>query len=204
VCVLLLLVVTPARVRADGTQNVATGTVQGLSEPLSLTLSDRMVAVAAIGVFDEPGALAMQSPHDGAAAPNAIPEPEEGHLNRVGFFIGATTKTNGDTEAAVGVEYERHLTELFGLGLLVEWEPGFEERFLTAPAFFIHPVGDLQFVLAPGVQFEDGHGHFVFRVGAAWEFELGRGFSLAPAINYDFVESEHDAISYGLVVSFSF
>jgi hypothetical protein len=139
-----------------------------------------------------------------AAASNDIPEPEDDNLNRVGLFLGATTKTNGKTEFSIGVEYERRFHDLLGAGLVVEWEPSFEERVLVAPALFVHPVGELLITVAPGAQFEEHSTHFVFRLGAAWEFELAHGLALAPTINYDFVESAHDAISYGLVLSFSF
>ncbi len=171
--VLLLLIVSSTRARADGAQAAATGL-------LALDLSY------------------------GAAASSDIPESQESNLNRVGFFLGATTKTDGDTEFAIGADYERRFSDLLGAGLVVEWEPSFEDRVLVAPALFVHPVGELLITVAPGAQFERSSTHFVFRLGAAWDFELAHGLALAPTINYDFVEGAHDAISYGLVLNFSF
>ena len=161
---------------------LAVTTAQAGADETSLRLSDRMMVLGTL-----------------------VEEPHEQDLNRVGLFLGATTKTsNGHTEFSIGVEYERHLTELLGFGGVFEWEPSFEERVLVAPALFIHPVGDLLVTVAPGAQFEEHSTQFVFRVGVAWEFELGDGFGLAPTISYDFVESGSDAVSYGLVLNFSF
>ena len=211
---LLLLTVTPTTAGTDGAQDSATRpTVRGESPSdrkpakqfhrglLALHLS----AVSEAATADVNGApLAVQSPAHATAASNKVPESHDSNLNRVGFFVGATTKTNGDTEFATGLEYERRFTDLLGAGLVVEWEPSFEERVLVAPALFVHPVGELLITVAPGAQFEEHGTQFVFRLGAAWEFELGHGLALAPTVNYDFVEGAHDAISYGLVLNFAF
>ncbi len=200
---LLLLTVTPTAAGTDEAQGPsdrkpAKHLHRGL---LALDLP----AVSDAATADVHGApLAVQSPPHATAASNNLSESHDSDLNRVGLFIGATTKTNGDTEFAIGLEYERRFTDLLGAGLVVEWEPDFEERVLAAPALFVHPVGELLITVAPGAQFEENGTHFVFRLGAAWEFELGHGLALAPTLNYDFVEGAHDAISYGLVLNFAF
>ncbi len=195
VAVMLLLIAAPTRAHADELDGSP-------SEPVSLELSGRMLTHATANAFDAGSLPKSLGPM--AAASIALQEPDEEHLNRVGLFLGATTKTNGNTEFSIGVEYERRFQDLLGAGLVVEWEPSFEERVLVAPALFVHPVGELLITVAPGAQFEENSTDFVFRLGAAWEFELAHGLALAPTINYDFVESAHDAISYGLVLSLSF
>jgi hypothetical protein len=136
-------------------------------------------------------------------APEAeLEAPEEERLNRIGLFLGATSKVD-ETAFAFGGEYERRLSEPLGLGLVLEWTPGLREPVLAAPAVYLHPVGELVVLLSPGVTFEEG-GKFLFRFGVAWEFELGGGFSVAPTVNYDLVADVGDAIVWGVITSYSF
>ena len=62
--------------------------------------------------------------------------------NRVGLFLGGTHK-NGSDAFSTGLEYERRLSELIGLGLELEFTPAISERLIAARAVFVHPVGEL-------------------------------------------------------------
>lgn len=130
-------------------------------------------------------------------------EDGEENRNRIGLFLGVTHKPSEDN-GSFGLEYERRLSDLFGIGLLWESSPSLRERVLALPALFLHPVGGLGVLLAPGVEHEEGEDLFLFRVGLSWDFELGGGFTLAPGVNYDFVEGPNDAFVYGFVVSYGF
>ncbi len=72
----------------------ATATVNRSSfEQLAFGFPDRTAFEAAIALDAAP--LAGQSPPHATAASNDVPESDDSDLNRIGLFIGATTKTNG-------------------------------------------------------------------------------------------------------------
>ena len=149
------------------------------------------------------------TPPPPAAAPltraQEAPEPseKEEERNTLGLFLGVTDK-DGETAGSVGVKYERHLDERYGLGVILEFTPVLQERFVTLPALFVHPWRELSVTLAPGFQNEDSETSFVLRTGVGWDFELGRSFSLAPELNYDFVEGGENAVVLGLTLGYSF
>lgn len=45
---------------------------------------------------------------------------------------------------------------------------------------------------------------FTFRVGAGYEFELSRRWSLAPEFNADFISGKRATLVYGLSLGFGF
>ncbi len=122
--------------------------------------------------------------------------------NRIGLILGATTR-DGHTGATIGLEYERRLSDLIGVGAVAEVTPNGREFVGAVPVFF-HPVGGLGLSIGPGFSIEDGHAHFLVRFGIGWDFELHEGLSLAPTVSYDLTEGTDDAIVYGLMVSFTF
>ena len=123
--------------------------------------------------------------------------------NKLSLFLGVTHKAS-ESGGSVGLKYERRLSDLFGIGLLFESTRSLDERVVGAPVLYLHPVGDLGVLLAPGVEDADGETVFLFRVGLSWDFELGGGFTLAPEVNYDFVEGSDDAVIYGFAVAYGF
>ena len=123
--------------------------------------------------------------------------------NHIGLFLGATHKQSDDG-FSIGIEYERDVSELIGLGVVVESTPSLNERVIAAPAAFLHPIGALEVALAPGLQVEDGDTDFMFRIGVGWEFDVGQGFSLAPEVNFDFVSGNDNALVYGLALGYAF
>jgi hypothetical protein len=127
---------------------------------------------------------------------------EADRLNRVGLFVGATTK-DSHTHATIGLEYERRLSDLIGIGAVAEGSPAGREFVGAVPVFF-HPVGGLALSIGPGFSVEDGHAHFLVRFGVGWDFELPAGLSLAPALSYDLTSGTDDAIVYGLMLSYAF
>lgn len=130
-------------------------------------------------------------------------EVEAEHLNRLGLFLGATTK-GSHTGFTLGLEYERRLSDVVGLGIVTEWSPDGRELVVALPTLFVHPVGDLAVSISPGVAFEDGHTHALIRFGIGWEFELSHGWSIGPVVSYDLTEGTDDAVVYGLLLGYSF
>jgi len=145
------------------------------------------------------------TPTGGAAAGVQADAPGEDleSRNKIGIFLGETRKSSDDG-ASIGLEYERRLSDLLGVGLLWESTPSLRERVVAAPALFLHPIGDLGVLLAPGIEYEDSERVFMFRVGVGWDFGLGNGFTIAPEINYDFVSGSENAVIYGFTVGYEF
>ena len=135
--------------------------------------------------------------------PADAPEEPAERLNRIGLFLGATTTTSGHTGVTIGLEYERRLSDLIGIGAVLEGTPGGREVVGAVPVFF-HPVGGLALSIGPGFSVEEGHAAFLVRFGAGWAFELREGLSLALAVSYDLTEGTHDAIVYGVMLSYAF
>ncbi len=169
------------------------------------------------------------------AAQEADPAPHgpdehhaEHHANHVSLFAGASTLTGETPEGGsgtaftLGLDYERRLTRIIGLGLLVDYVVGGVGRafFLGVP-LFVRPVGGLGLTLAPGVEFEkeeaedletrssgveEAHTstHFAFRLGSFYTFPLSSTFSLVPQFNADFISGKGATLVYGLAFGIGF
>lgn len=121
----------------------------------------------------------------------------------VGVFVGATDADT--TEFTIGAEYELKFSKRFGVGGVVEHIPQAHHGdgvTVAVAALHFHPAGGLR--LTAGIGEEWVHGahptsHGLFRLGAAYDFEVG-GFGLAPTINVDFVNDE-EVIVFGVALS---
>lgn len=137
------------------------------------------------------------------------------HKNHFGVFIGSTegveqhgeehhdtghgaVSSEGssggkdDPDFTIGLDYERRLTKLIGIGGMVDFVVEGRREFLLGPIGFLHPFKSAKFFAAPLVERvrETGDWEFVFRVGGLWEFHVGK-FSVAPYAGYD-ISEEHE------------
>ena len=142
------------------------------------------------------------------------------HANHLGVLIGASTpkKSKSETSFALGVDYERRLNDLFGVGALVDFVFGdFKRNALAGAAFFVHPVGDLTLLAAPGAEWveketldaraapkhEERGPIFVIRLGVSYPFHIGNG-SIAPMFNVDFIGESKTTFVYGVSFGYGF
>ena len=131
---------------------------------------------------------------------NKAPE----HLHGVELFLG-NTQDDGKNGFSIGLTYEYRLSELFGIGGLIEHAgEDFREWVLAVP-FFLHPYKGWRFLVAPGIDIddEDGDNNFLFRAGAAYEFEIAERWSITPEFNVDFVDGD-EVLVYGLSFGYEF
>ena len=86
----------------------------------------------------------------------------------------------------------------------MEFVGGDLEETVAVGGLFIHPIGELKFILAYGVEHEHegDQNEFVFRTGVYYDFFIGK-FSISPNINVDFVGGDQDLV-YGVAVGFGF
>lgn len=179
-----------------------------------LALVTTIVAVAAsptVSVAQEHGA-------EGEEAEEAF------HKNHLSLFTGGTTESSdGETSTSfsLGLDYERRVSRLIGLGLGGELVFGGDDREALAGLYFIlHPAGGLVLAAGPGLELaKEGHAegeveaqqeesgtetHAGLRVGIVYEFEVGHRYSIAPSIYTDFIEGKEPTFVWGLAFGVGF
>ena len=116
--------------------------------------------------------------------------------NGISVFVG-NTQNGSENGASLGLEYERQLSPLIGVGFYVEYAGGdFDSTSMGVPVFF-HPHAGWAFKVAPGMNFEDGGPNFGLRLGFGYEFDIAPKWSLVPELNADFVGGETEFV-YGV------
>ena len=106
------------------------------------------------------------------------------------LFVGITDD-RGDNAFSMGLDYEYHLSELIGVGGLLDVAGSDVRSFVVGVPVFFHPVGGLLLLAAPGVEHQnDGSNEFLIRIGVGWEFEAGERFTIIPIANIDFVDGD--------------
>ena len=100
-------------------------------------------------------AIALSIGATNAAAEEATHGDDEGHAKNVaGIFAGIAHGGQRDNEAAVGVEYARHIAGNFSIGAVAEYTAG-DADFWVFAVPFAYSLGDWKVYVAPGI--EDGH-----------------------------------------------
>ena len=87
----------------------------------------------------------------------------------------------------------------------MEYAGGDFKEWVLAVPFFLHPYKGWRFLVAPGVAIpnNDHDDEFLFRVGAAYEFEIGEKWAITPEFNLDFVDNS-EVLVYGLSFGYKF
>jgi len=127
-----------------------------------------------------------------ALCQDSEPEHEE-HFHHVGFLLGSVYSLDEKTLApGLGFEYERVLpfgNRLFGIGFGAEMVFDEHKHYVLSLLLPFHPVRPLTLFVATGIMFIDKNGlesRFAIHLGAEYEFELRRGFFLAPEFEIAF------------------
>ena len=134
---------------------------------------------------------------------------EHHHKNHIAFFVGSTEAEEHhgekeDRDFTLGVDYERRLNSVVGIGGLFDWVVEGRREYLVGVPLFLHAGKHAKFQLAPCYQRirETGDNAFVFRTGFMWDFFVGK-VSLSPTVLYDLTE-EQDFLVFGLTVGKGF
>jgi hypothetical protein len=134
------------------------------------------------------------------------------HTHHLALALGAVLQSDGDA-ARFGFEYETDWPESWGL-LSQQFAVGFQaevdsrpvDQVFLAPQLSYHPVPQMRLVLAPGVGLR-GEGQdnvWILRTGAAWEFELGHHWSLAPEVFVDIEDGGENNGVLALALGYAF
>ena len=155
------------------------------------------------------------------------------HQNHFSVFLGGTTESEEDettTSFSIGVDYERRLSRLLGIGFGAEYVfvdvgreslagllgffhvtegivllggPGLE--FVQEPLHEVEPEGEAGKISEPSEDVEtERETNLAFRVGALYEFEVGHKYTIAPSLFVDFIENKDPAIVWGLSFGIGF
>ena len=112
-----------------------------------------------------------------------------------------------DPDFTIGFDYERRITQLFGLGGTIDWVAEGRREILFGPFAILHPFAGSKFWVAPLAERvrETGDWELVWRLGVGWDFEIGKSgkYSIAPNINYDITE-EHELWVVGVAIGRGF
>lgn len=112
------------------------------------------------------------------------------HRNYVAVFGGVTSKDRRKNAATIGIEYERRLSERYGLGFIYEHAYGDLDFNIYAIQFAFHS-GPWKWYVAPGIEDAKRHpgNEFLLRVGVEYAFEMGT-YELAPQFDVDYVDGD--------------
>jgi hypothetical protein len=136
-------------------------------------------------------------------APHAEAEGvEELEKHKASVFTGWITERGDGGGLAIGVDYEYRINQALGVGGIADYVAGDLDSFLFGVGAFIHPIDNLVVVVAPAVELTDGRGRFALRVGGSYEFELGKGFTIGPALYVDILEGIDVALVMGADISY--
>ena len=104
------------------------------------------------------------------------------------MFIGITSESRRERGLALGVEYERRLSNSFGIGLLAEHTFGDLNFWVYAVPFAYH-TGRWKLYVAPGIEDGDHGSESLLRIGAEYGFEVGE-WEISPQLDVDFIGGE--------------
>lgn len=187
-----------------------------------------LVVAPALAQHEQPGEQGeglsqQQGEHATEAAAHDDQASHHGHAfhpNEVALFVGMTDEEGHDSELTLGFDYERRLSQHWGIGGLIDWAGGGLRNTVLAVPVYWHPGGNWKLIAAPGVEFHNGRGevvtphngeghgevdedetYFLFRLGVAYDIHLDGNWGLAPAVDLDFVDGER-VLVYGLNLTY--
>ena len=169
------------------------------SRASALSRAPRCLPSAAVAV-----ALVVAAAHPSWAEAD---EPWRERPHHVSLLV-AGSDDDEHTAATLGLDYEYRWNALLGLGFVVEYAFEDIDAWTLLAVADVHVWRGLAIQTGPGVEFVNGEGEeddeeeFTFRIGALYEFELGR-FTFSPQIHYD-VTTGADSLVFGGAIGVGF
>ena len=132
-----------------------------------------------------------------AFAQNGVPEWAEDGRNELAVFIGATFIESG-SGFSLGLDYGYRFARLFGIGATIEYTSPPNRDGVAVVSFNWHAWKELKVFAAAGAEINTDEGDvFLLRLGVEYGFDIGKGWEIAPALNFD-VTSDEGAIVAGV------
>jgi hypothetical protein len=159
-------------------------------------------------------ALLTAVPAAGQEARGAAHDDDHFHANHVAVVVGGMTPLSetSQTSFALGADYERRLTPLWGVGVGADFTFGDHQRTaLFAAAVGFRPTPALRLSTGPGfelVEQDQSSGtkykaYFIYGFAAFYEFHLGP-LAIGPNVILDFVGETKTNLTYGVAVGTGF
>lgn len=123
------------------------------------------------------------------------------HPNLFAIFVGATHEGKRENGFTLGLEYERRMSEKFGIGVLAEHVFGDEKAWVFAVPFAYHR-DRWKFYLAPGIEDTENGSEALLRVGGEYAFAVGE-WEISPQLDIDFVDG-NQVLVLGVVIGKGF
>lgn len=119
--------------------------------------------------------------------------------NALAVFLGVT-REDGDNLETFGIEYSYRISQLWSIGGGIERAD--REKDSTLAIAFAHLWPYRGLFLGAGIGWKDpgGHTESVFRGTVGYEFELSKGWSIAPSANLDVIEETENEEVYGIAI----
>ena len=120
--------------------------------------------------------------------------------HNLGLFVGITREHEHNRET-IGIEYSYRINRYWSAGAVVERAE--RDKDSTLAVAFIHfwPTEFLYLGLGVGRKDPGEEREVTYRGTIGYEFELGKGWSLSPQANIDWIEDEDNEEVYGLVIA---
>ena len=126
------------------------------------------------------------------------------HDHAIGLFLGFAAEESGAREdgVALGIEYERRLSDRFGIGGIVEHTYGELDVWVYAVSFAYH-TGPWRLYAAPGIEDTHHGSEKMLRIGVEYGLPIGR-WEIAPQFDFDIVDRESEVLVFGLTFARGF
>lgn len=116
----------------------------------------------------------------------------------------ADTHADGEGDNfTLGIDYEYRVSELLGVGTVVERAYGELDATTLLAVADLHFQNGLIVQVGPGAERKDDDNIFVARLGVLYEFEIDN-FTISPQIHWDYHDGEANTVVTGLALGFSF
>ena len=133
---------------------------------------------------------------------------EENHVSPHGPYhlstVLADTHVDGEgNNATVGIDFEYRMSQLLGIGTVVEYAWGDLDATTVLAVADIHLHEGWVMQAGPGLERREGEDVVVSRIGLLHEFEW-ENFTLSPQLHWDYHRDEENAVVAGFALGFSF
>ncbi len=132
-----------------------------------------------------------------------------------GHVFGAET-TDGANIVTIptwGIDYQYWINQKFGAGLKADIEimdyvieSGDNVKyvrnnpFIISTVFLYNPLGKGYVLAGPGIEIEEDHNFFIFRIGGGYEFEIPGHWDFTPEVLFDLKNGNIGSFTWGIGV----
>ena len=123
---------------------------------------------------------------------------EESHGKHTLALFAGVTREHGENHDTLGIEYSYRLHENWSVGGVIERAAREKDSTLVIAFAHFWPYKELFVGAGIGRKDPGGERQNTLRVTIGYEFELGKGWSIAPQANLDVIEHEENEEVYGI------